>query len=465
MRPEQTAVILDSVADGVFTVDLAWRITSFNRAAEEITGIAREEALGQRCCDVFKANICEAGCALRQTMETGLPVVNRPAYILDVEGGRVPISISSAVLREEGRTIGGVETFRDLSPVEELRKRIEQSYRCEDILSRNHRMQQMFEILPTVSASDSTVLIEGESGTGKELVARALHSLSPRSRGPFVAVNCGALPDTLLESELFGYKAGAFTDARQDKAGRFALAKGGTFFLDEIGDVSPALQVRLLRVLQERVYEPLGATASVEADVRIVVATNRDLKELVRRGEFRQDLYYRINVIQLTLPPLRERKEDIPLLADHFVARFNRLQDKDVVGLSDEALEALMAHDFPGNIRELENIIEHAFVLCRGGVIEPRHLPEGICPAAVYRDGHSDARQEGTLKEVERSLIVDALRRTGGNRTAAARRLGIHKSTLFRKVKSLRIDLPDRDGRSSAVVGRRREDKHDLWRI
>lgn len=451
LRPEQTDVILDSVADGVFTVDMDWRITSFNRAAEKITGIPAPEALGQPCCDVFKASICETGCALRQTMETGNPVVNRHAYILNVGGERMPISISSAVLKDrEGRVIGGVETFRDLSLVEALRKRVERDYRFEDILSRNHRMQQVFEILPMVADSDSSVLIQGESGTGKELVARALHNLSRRCGKPFVAVNCGALPETLLESELFGYKAGAFTDAKRDKPGRFALAQGGTLLLDEVGDIPPSLQVRLLRVLQERTYEPLGGTETLRADVRIVAATHRDLGEMTQQGGFRQDLYYRINVVQISLPPLRDRKEDIPLLADHFVARFNRLQGKGLIGVSDEVLDILMAHGFPGNVRELENIIEHAFVLCRSGMIEPRHLPEAI--RSAYGISDPEGRRRTTLEEMERTMILDALRRNEGNRTAAARELGIHKSTLFRKVKALNIRLPDRDGRTSSSI-------------
>ncbi|MCK4606689.1 MAG: sigma 54-interacting transcriptional regulator, partial [candidate division Zixibacteria bacterium] len=356
-----TRTILDSIADGVFTVDREWRITSFNRAAEEITGILKEEAIGQRCCDVFHASICETNCALKETFETGGAVVNRAVYIIDADGERVPISISTAVLKDKsGNTIGGVETFRDLSAIEELRRELEKKYSFNDIVSKSNKMSQLFNILPSIAQSDSTVLIEGESGTGKELVARALHNLSHRKDKPIVAVNCGALPDTLLESELFGYKAGAFTDARKDKPGRFAMADAGTIFLDEIADISPALQVRLLRVIQERTYEPLGATESVQADVRIVTATNRDIEKLVSKGEFRQDLYYRINVVRIKLPPLRERKEDIPLLIDHFIRRFNNLKKKYISDISPDALAVLMDYEYPGNIRELENIIEHA---------------------------------------------------------------------------------------------------------
>ena len=300
-------------------------------------------------------------------------------------------------------------------------------------------MRQVFQLLPQIAESDSTVLIEGASGTGKELFARAIHNLSRRREKRFVALNCAALPDTLLESELFGYKAGAFTDARQDKPGRFALADGGTLLLDEIGDISPAMQVRLLRVLQERVYEPLGSVEPVKTDVRIIAATNKDLGKLVRKGIFREDLFYRIHVIRLALPNLRDRREDIPLLIEHFIAKFNRLQGKDVVGVSDEVLARLMEHDYPGNVRELENVIEHAFVLCRGALIELAHLPPQLRGAT---EATSPNIAGMTLEAMERFVIADALRRNDGNRAAAARQLGINPSTLFRKLKSLGIDPP-----------------------
>ena len=448
-------VILDSVADGVFTVDLNWRITSFNVAAERITGVKRDEALGRHCCDVFRASICETECALKGTHRTGRPVVNKAVYILKADGERIPISVSTAVLRDErGRVIGGVETFRDLSQVEELRKELEARYTFADIVGRSAAMQRLFELLPQVADSVSTVLIEGESGTGKELVARALHNLSPRSRRRFVALNCGALPDTLLESELFGYRAGAFTDAKRDKPGRLTVADRGTLFLDEIGDVSPAMQTRLLRVLQERVFEPLGSVEPVPVDVRIVAATHRDLDELVRAGKFRDDLYYRINVVRLRLPPLRERREDIPLLVDRFITRFNRVQNKDIVGVSDAALAILMAHAYPGNVRELENIIEHAFVLCRGGLIETQCLPPALQGALGKVPRH--LKTALTLAELEAIHINDALQRHDGNRAAAARELGINTSTLFRKLKALGIQnegLAKAQSRFRSVAG------------
>ena len=435
-------MILDSIVDGVFTVDKDWRITSFNKAAEQITGVPRERAIGQQCCDVFRASICENECALRETLNSGRPTANKAIYILDAKGQRVPISISAAVLKDaDGNAIGGVETFRDLSMVEELRKELEGTYTFLDIVGRSPAMRQLFDLLPQIAESSSTVLIEGASGTGKELFARAIHSLSPRRNKRFVAINCGALPDTLLESELFGYKAGAFTDARRDKPGRFAVADGGTILLDEISDVSTAMQVRLLRVLQERVYEPLGSVEPVEADVRVVAATNRDLGRLVRKGAFRQDLFYRINVVRLKLPELRERREDIPLLVERFITRFNRLQNKDVVGVSDETLAVLMEHDYPGNVRELENIIEHAFVLCQSGLIETRHLPSALRGDAKTMSARG--RGPRTLQAAEALLIQDAVRRHGGNRTAAAKELGVNPSTLFRKIKSLGIELPE----------------------
>jgi len=426
--------ILNSINEGVFTVDPQWRITTFNAAAERITGVRRQEAIGRCCSDVFRASICEHACALKRTFTTGKPMVNVTARITNAAGEQIPVRISTALLKDANGTVtGGVETFQDLSHIEQLRKELDSRYTFEDIVGRSPAMRELFEILPQIAESDSTVLIEGASGTGKELFARAIHSLSRRKKKRFVAVNCAALPDALLESELFGYKAGAFTDARRDKPGRFVLADGGTLFLDEIGDISPALQVRLLRVLQERVVEPLGAVEPVKVDVRVVTASNKDLAQLVRQGKFREDLFYRIHVIHLKLPALRERREDIPLLLDRIVAKFNRLQGKDIIGVSEEVMVRLMEHDYPGNVRELENIIEHAFVLCRGGWIELHHLPPELRPAAARGD---DAGGSMSLRAMERHLIQAALKRHNGNRTRAARELGIDVSTLYRKLKA-----------------------------
>jgi PAS domain S-box-containing protein len=445
LSDEWFEAILSSLNEGVFCVDESWRISFFNQAAAEITGVSRKEALGRPCHEVFRSNICKKACALRYTIQSGTPIVSMAIEITNKKGNRVPVSISTAILKDKhGKFVGGVESIRDLSLVDQLRKELDARHTFEDILSKSPKMQHVFELIPTIAESESTVLITGDSGTGKGLIARAIHNQSLRAGNSFVTVNCGAIPDTLLESELFGYKAGAFTDARRSKAGRFSLAQGGTIFLDEIGDVSPAIQAKLLRVLQDKVFEPLGGVQSIKADVRIIAATNKNLAKLVEEGRFRTDLYYRINVFRLELPPLRERMEDIPLLVNHFVAKFSALRGKEISGVSPETLAVLMKHDYPGNVRELENIIEHAFVLCTGGMIQAHHLPDELQPK-------TSAAQRETLDllgEYEKKLILNALRRNQWNRLETAKELGIHKTTLFRKIRKLRIDLPAMDGRS-----------------
>ena len=443
-----TEIILESISDGVFTIDHNWQITSFNHAAEEITGISRKEAIGRHCWEVFRSNMCEGDCALKRTMKEGKSFVSTSTYIINSEKKRIPITASTSILKDKkGEILGGVETFRDHSLVEELRKELSARFQMGDMVSSSTAMKKIFNILPQVSESDSTILIEGETGTGKELAARAIHNLSHRKNEPFVAINCGALPDTLLESELFGYKAGAFTNAVKNKPGHFALAEGGTIFLDEIGDTSPAFQIRLLRVIEEREFQPLGAVKKVKANVRIIAATNQNLSEMVDKGAFRQDLFYRINVVQLKLPPLRERMEDIPLLVERFIGKLNRIRGKAVIGIDQEALEALMYYDFPGNIRELENIIEHAFVLCMEGEIQLRHMPINLSLQSLAADKH--ATKHDALKSAETKIIADVLKRNNYNRKSAAKDLGMHKSTLFRKINKLGIVLPKIDGRSN----------------
>ena len=426
-----TEAILESISDGVFTVDQQWRVTSFNRAAEQITGVDRHEAIGRLCSEVLRADMCGETCALRQTLSTGRPVIGRTGWFIDADGNRIPISLSTAVLRDsDGQVIGGAEVFRDLSEIEALRQQLDGKSRVGDLVSRSPLMQRLFEVLPAIAASPSTVLILGATGTGKEVMARTIHSLSPRSRGPFVAVNCAALPETLLESELFGYKAGAFTNARTDKPGRFALAAKGTIFLDEIGEMSAALQVKLLRVLQERCYEPLGSVASVPADARVIAATatNRDLAALVRSGRFREDLYYRVNVVRIELPPLRRRKEDIPPLVDRFIDRFNQLQGKAIDALEPEALSVLMAHDWPGNIRELENCIKRATIMADGNQITADDI--GLTVMGGGEDDRSlDLR---VLRDAaEQRAVIAALARVNGNIAKAADLLGVSRPTLY----------------------------------
>jgi PAS domain S-box-containing protein len=441
--------ILDNIADGVFTVDSELTITSFNRSAEQITGVPAEEAIGRRCSEVLRTNICEESCALRQTMATGKTMLHKEIIIVRSDGRRLPIGISTAILRDkDGRLVGAVESFRDMSLVAELRRELKGQHKVEDIISKNPKMQLILKTLPQIAESGASVLIEGESGTGKELVAQAIHNLSKRRKRPFVAIHCAAIPDTLLESELFGYKTGAFTGAKKDKPGKFAIANRGTLFLDEIGEVKPALQVKLLRFLQDGVYEPLGAVQSVKGDLRILAASNKPLAELVSSGLFRHDLYYRINVVKITLPPLRKRMDDLPLLIDHFIEHFNRLKGKNIHQVSPEAFSLLMAHDFPGNIRELENIIEHGFVMCRGETIKPEHLPPEMShDFSSHPVGTSSG--EVPLKALEARYIWEALRRHDWNRLATAKSLGMSKSTFFRKVKALGIELPKKDGRNA----------------
>ncbi|MGD8915358.1 MAG: sigma 54-interacting transcriptional regulator [Syntrophobacterales bacterium] len=434
-----TNLILDSIADGVFTVDHQGRITSFNKAAERITGFSKDEAIGQYCHEIFRANTCFEACPLKHTAETTETIINLEVNILNRDNKEIPISISTAVVKDhEGKVVGAVETFRDLSLIKELHKEIYKQYSFQDILGRSKPMLKLFQILPDIAQSDATVLIEGESGTGKELFATAVHNLSSRQNKPFIKVNCAALPETLLESELFGYKRGAFTDAKRDKPGRFRQAHGGTIFLDEIGDMSKGTQVKLLRVLEQKEYEPLGSNKTEKVDVRIIAATNRDLMEMMHRREFREDLFFRINVIRLSIPPLRERREDIPLLLDHFIERINLKQSKQIKKVSSSALKTLFDYDFPGNVRELENIIEHATILTKGIEIQSRHLPsylarkhEPSSAAASLPEGEDMS----VLDNVERDLIVRALERHRGRTAAAAKELGVHRSTLWRKIK------------------------------
>ncbi len=436
-EPEQFFnVILSSIADGVFTTDNDGRITFMNKAAEEITGFSSKEAIGHYCFDIFRADICQSRCALKETLRTKKEIINLPATILKKGGQKVPISISTAVLKnEKGQIIGGVETFRDLSTIEELKKELSQKYTLGDIISKNHLIHDIFNVLPNIAESDSTVLIQGASGTGKELFAKAIHNLSRRKEKPFIKVNCGALPDTLLESELFGYVKGAFTDAKKDKLGRFALANGGTIFLDEVGDMSPSLQVKLLRVLQEKEYEPLGATSPKKTDVRIIAATNKDLSRLVNEGKFRDDLFYRLNVVKIELPPLSERREDIPLLIEAFINKFNAKMGKQITGLSDQASRILLKYDYPGNVRELENIIEHAFVLCKGNIIEVDCLPKEIMGNQEKESIDKPISVEKPFERAEAEVIERTLRKYDGNRIKTARELGIERTTLWRKLK------------------------------
>jgi len=445
MPPALLELLFDNTSDGVFAIDSERRIIAFNRAAERTLGFTRAEVIGRPCHEVIRSSICRESCAMTCSLESGEPVVNLPVVLHDARDRRVPATLSSSVLRDhDGRVIGSVGTFRDLTLVKDLLRTVEPYHPFAGIVSDDPQMTHIFDILPTIAGSESSVLVHGETGTGKNLIARAIHNLSPRSEHPFITINCGALPETLLESELFGYRAGAFTGATRDRPGRMAVAEKGTVFLDEIGDMSASMQVKLLRFLQDHVYERLGDTRTIMADVRVVAATNHSLAQLVEDGRFRRDLFYRINVLDIELPPLRERRRDIPLLAHFFLERLSLNRGKYLEDFSPAALDILMKHDYPGNIRELENIVEHAYVLCPGPIIEPEHLPEHF----HRRSGQSSAATPRLFADLEGQFILEVLERHQWNRQEAARDLGIHKTTLLRKIRKLGLKLPKIDGRS-----------------
>jgi PAS domain S-box-containing protein len=434
MPEDISQVIFNSISDGVFTVDRNCIITSFNRAAEKITGFVARQAIGKHCFDVFRTEVCHKQCALKDTLATAEPVDCARVTIITRDDQEVPINVTTMLLRDgDGRVIGAVEFFRDISEIENLRESLDRKRGVDDIVSVNERMQQLVGLLPDVASSECNVLLEGPSGCGKELMAQVIHNLSPRRYGPYIKVNCAALPASLLESELFGYEKGAFTDAKRSKPGMFSLAGGGTLLLDEIGEMDVSLQVKLLRVLNNGEFHPLGSTKTQRADARIITSTNADLRREVQDGRFREDLYYRINVVDLRIPPLCDRPEDIPLLVNHFLRVFSARRRKRILQISAEAMVALRRYQYPGNIRELENAIEHAFVMCHGDQLGLEHLPEAIVA------GSRTPASAGPLPRNERDVIIEALRRNAGNRSRTAAELGLHRATLWRKLKTLGI--------------------------
>jgi PAS domain S-box-containing protein len=436
MEKEIGKIIFDSIDQGVFTVDKNCIITAFNPAAEQITGFQSSEAIGKHCFDIFRADICHTRCALKDTLKKHDPINNTRVTIINREGCEIPISVSTTILRNgKDNIIGAVEFFNDVSEVEHLKKRLDFSKAREDIVSVNPVMQDLIQLLPDVAESECSVLIQGPSGVGKELFAQAIHNLSPRKYGPYIKLNCAALPATLLESELFGYVKGAFTDAKRDKPGQFCLANGGTLLLDEISEMDVALQVKLLRVLNNGEYQPLGSTQTMRTDARIIASTNADLQRDMANGRFREDLYFRINVVNLEIPPLNQRPEDIPLLVEHFIKSLKKKTRKPIEKVSPEAIRVLRKYEFPGNVRELENAIEHAFVMCHGRNIRPEHLPGKIINMAALKNG-----QNGYPRN-ERKIIEEALTRNNGNRNRVAQELGMHRSTLWRKIKTYNIGI------------------------
>jgi len=428
-------IILNCISDGVLTIDLEGRIQYANKAMQELIGYPEKALIGKRCEKFVQSNICASkDCILRRSLEKREKISNFETFLINRDGRRIPVNINTDLLYDEsGNIIGIVEVFRDISQIKELEERLTDVYQFNNIVTKDRRMKEILSILPSVAQSKSTVLIQGESGTGKELIAKAIHNNSPRKDKPFVAVNCAAIPETLIESELFGHVKGAFTGAHQDRVGRFELANHGTIFLDEIGDMSLSTQAKLLRVIQEEKFERVGGSKTIAVDVHIIAATNKNLLKLVREGKFREDLYYRISVFPITLPPLRERKEDIPLLITHFVDKFNKEMGKSINNIAPQAMKVLMNYFYPGNIRELRNIIEHAFVCSRGNTILPEHLPQEL----VYIDEHREVAPEGSsLTTVEKEWIVKVLEKSGWRYQEAAKRLGISRTTLWRKLKT-----------------------------
>jgi len=434
LETERSRTVINSIADGIYTVDLDMRITGFSRSAEKMTGYREMEVLGMKCSEVLRSSVCETDCPLKWTLKNLKPVQNCTASLVAKDGRRIPAFLSSDLLRDaDGDVCGSLCIIRDRSEVESLKAKLHNEYAFSDFVGKSKAMVEIFERIRTVAPTEATVLIEGESGTGKELMARAIHYRSPRKGGPFVKVNCASLAESLLESELFGHDRGAFTGAIKDKPGRFELAHGGTIFLDEIGDTSLALQAKLLRVLQEKEYERVGGIQTRRTDVRVIAATNKDLRHEIERGNFREDLYYRLCVVPISLPPLRARREDIPLLAETFIQKFNARGER-ITEVSSRAMALLMAYDWPGNVRELENAIEHAYVTSTTGRIERQFLP-----ASLNRLAAETPRPEETVNHEEQE-ILRALEAHRWRKHDAAIKLGMSRTTLWRKMKQMGLE-------------------------
>ncbi len=460
LDPERKfAAILDSIWEAVITVDRDYRISSFNRAAERLLGISASEAAGKDCRQVLKASFGPAqhDCPMGDLTEGGKPRTDVEGTLVRADGRIVPISASWAFLADPaGRRLGFVFSFRSFLEIERIAEERRSKFPFGGIVGKAPQVRRIFDLIDTIRDTDSTVLIMGESGTGKGLFARAIHDLSPRRDAPFVKVTCAALSESLLESELFGHEKGAFTGAIADRPGRFEAAQGGTIFLDEIGDVSLPMQVKLLRVIQEREFERVGSNRTRIVDVRVIAATNRDLKAAMKAGRFREDLFYRLHVIPVAIPPLRERREDVPLLVAHVLKRLRGRGLDRVRAVSPEAMRCLMDYPWPGNVRELENVLERAAVCARGAVLSATDLSEEVLEHCRPRSGGEAVGSVGAEALVfpgaagevdpasddaeERARIQRALETNRWRRGAAASALGIDRSTLWRKMKRLGLD-------------------------
>jgi len=442
-------IICNMVPIGIFTTDCQGRITFWNETAQAITGYSRDEVHGG-ICDYFSnhahknnmnpAQMCSMFCSGK--------INNHECFLRHKNGHTISVLLNAKTLKGDNDTvIGVVASMTDITYFHNIEMRYEnlskdmiRRFSFHTIIGRSKPMQAVYHLLERAAESDASVLLLGDSGTGKELAAHAIHFNSARKTGPFVAVNCSALSETLLESELFGHVKGSFTGALKDKMGRFETANQGTLFLDEIGDISPLVQLKLLRVLQERVIERVGDSKPIPIDVRIIAATNKDLKQLLKQGDFREDLYYRLKVFPINLPPLRERTEDIPLLVDHFIGKFNNQTGKTIKGLCTESLKLLLDYCWPGNVRELENAIEHAFVLCQSDLIEPSHLPQEILRMDLRHDickGTNRINQSD--EQYQKTMLIDALRKSNGNKSKTAQLLGVSRVTVWSRMKKYGI--------------------------
>lgn len=430
--------IFENLAEGVFTINRRWRITSFNQRASEITGFLPEEVLGRYCRDIFQSDLCRSGCPLRASMQTGVVRMDQDVRIVSKEGRRISLLVNTSVIRDRrNNVIGAVETFRTLDPLGRASNVEASEQRRVDIIGSAPELTCVLDKLPDVAASDASVIIEGESGTGKELLARSIHAQSRRASGPFVAVNTSALAESLLESELFGHEKAAFTGAVDSKVGRFELARGGTLFLDELAEIKPEIQVKLLRVIEERVFERVGGTRPITMDARIISATNRNLIQEVRAGRFREDLFYRLRTVPLLLPALRDRVQDIPILVNYFIEQLNEKYGKQIRGADPKVIRILQNYSWPGNIRELRRVLEYVFVFAKGSIITPSLLPELEAldepVAGIY---NTSPKRTGDSFVDERTSIIKALEKAGGKKQEAAKMLGISRSSLWRKMKS-----------------------------
>ncbi len=456
LDPEFARLLLESMADGVFTLDEKGVITSWNPAMERITGYTAEEAVGRGCMmldfSLCFSKSCPAGINECGIFEHGW-VQAKECFLRHKNGLDIPVVKSARLVTDRRGSIKGVvETVTDLSDLEKARRKAEEAglrlgeiHKFDNLIGKSHAMQGVFSSIRATTASEATILVQGESGTGKELVAGAIHYNSNRSTMPFVTVNCSALSESLLESELFGHVRGAFTGAVRDRVGRFEEASGGTIFLDEISEISPFIQVKLLRVLQEREVERVGESKKRKVDIRIIAATNRDLYGLVKSGDFREDLYYRLKVFPIHLPPLRKRREDIPLLAGHFIRAQNKKTGKHIKGLVPSAMRILMDYNWPGNVRELENAIEHAFVLCSGDHIDIFDLPVEIRQVpyhpAVSRAPDPPLPSFTSRTRLSRDILLEILRECDWNKAEAGRRVGVSRTAIWKYMKKWGIPL------------------------